>query len=259
MGINTNTNDNVSTTNVRYSAFLGMLYVSNEASYAVITDVKNAIGETEVKKGFVGTDVNSASGKARAELKAKGITPITISGNLTGARILKKEKDGREYCYLNVGLKDKDGKYYLSIPVGSQGAQMLVRKLVNAVPGKETEISLFATYAKKEGADRAYAEHGVSLKQGGEQVKGISPVDALKPRVDAAIQALKDAGVDDNETLNKRRNVISTEYHKELMVSVEKKFSTYYDAYYEDLGVKTPVVDANEGNIPDLDDETIPF
>lgn len=65
---------------------------------------------------------------------------------------------------------------------------------------------------------------------------GISPKEALGPRVDAAIKALKDAGVDDKETLGKRRNVVQLDYHKELMQQVEAKFS----AYYEEIGASAP-------------------
>ncbi|NJN00314.1 MAG: hypothetical protein HC793_01145 [Aquincola sp.] len=40
--------------NVRYSAFLGMLYVSNPQTEAAIATIKAEIGEDTVKQGFVG-------------------------------------------------------------------------------------------------------------------------------------------------------------------------------------------------------------
>lgn len=248
MGINTNTS-NGNATNVHYSNFIGAMFVANDANNAAMKEVKAIIGEEDVKKGFVGLGGNTASGKARKLLAEKGVDPVSLSGILTSARVKEVEKDNRKTCYLNVGLKDDDGRYYLSVDLGSQGGQMLARKLVNAVPGKQTDISMFATYAKKEGAERAYAEHGCSLKQGDEQVPGISPKEALGPRVDAAIKALKDAGVDDKETLGKRRNVVQLDYHKELMQQVEAKFS----AYYEEIGA------APAQNADAEDEQEIPF
>ena len=47
--------------NVRYSAFLGMLYVSSEASESAIAALKAQIGEDTVKQGFVGLTPDSAS------------------------------------------------------------------------------------------------------------------------------------------------------------------------------------------------------
>jgi hypothetical protein len=256
MGINVS-NENVAVVNIRYSNFLGMMYISNDMSNAAIAEVRKEIGDEAVKKGFVGAGSSTASGKARDLLKAKGVVPVNITGILTGARVIEKERDGRKNTFLNVGLKDQDGKYYISVDLNGQAGQMLARKLVNAVPGKETNISLFATYEKKEGAERAYAEHGCSMLQGGEQVPGVSPKEALAPRIDAAIKALKDAGVDDKETLSKRRQVIQLEYHKELMKGVEAMFSSYY----EGIGAKPAASATHSEDVSDVSEDfsDIPF
>ena len=254
MGINTNTTTG-NIVNIHYSNFLGGMFVANDANNAAMKEVKAEIGEDAVKKGFVGAGSNCPSGKARELLQQKGVDLVSLSGILTGVRVREKEKDGRKTCYLNVGFKDDDGRYYLSVDLNNQGSQMLARKLVNAVPGKLTDLSMFATYAKKEGAAQAYAEHGVSLKQGNDQVPGVSPKDELAPRVEAALKALKDVGVDDKETLRKRRQGIQLDYHKNLMTQVEAKFASYY----EEIGVSSPAQNNAEVGTGEEDLDEIPF
>lgn len=215
---------------IRYSAFLGMLYVSNTEVEQHIKEAKALVGETEVKKGFQGNKGDSPSAKALSFLKDKGVVPVKVSGTLTSARVIEREVDGRKTPYLTVCLKDDDGRYYLSVDLGHSGAQMLVRKLANAEPGVATEISMFATYGQREGASRPYADHGASVKQNGKEVAGISPKDALAPRVDAAMKALEDAGVskEDKETFAKRRAKVELDYHKEVMEAVNGKFTKFY-------------------------------
>jgi hypothetical protein len=228
MGI-TNTANDVSTTNVRYSAFLGMLYVSSTENEALIKAAKiHAGGESEVKKGFQGNKGDSPSAKAIALLREKGVTPCKVSGVLTGARVIERDVEGRKTPYLNVSLKDEDGRYYISIALAQSGAQMLARKMVNAEPGVETEIIMFATYGQKEGATRAYANHGATVRQHGKEVVSLDPKGSLVPQVNAATKALKDAGVDDKETIGKRRQAVELQFHLGLMTKVEQKFSDFY-------------------------------
>lgn len=228
MGIQTN-QSNTPATNVRYSAFLGMLYVSTPESEAAIKEAKAAVGgDTEVKKGFAGDRGDSASAKARKMLADKSIVPVTVIGALMTAKVVNRDVEGRPTPYLNVGLKDDDGRYYISVALAQQSAQMLARKLANSKPGVETSIKLFATYDKKEGADRAYAEHGASVTQDGTQVPGIDPRKNLVPAVEAAMEAIKAAGVDDKETLNKRRNAVELQFHERIMEDVEEMFDQYY-------------------------------
>ena len=49
---------------------------------------------------------------------------------------------------------------------------------------------MFATYGQREGASRAYADHGASLKQANTEVKSLDPKESLAPRVEAAMKAL---------------------------------------------------------------------
>lgn len=227
MGIQQN-QSSTPATNLRYSAFLGMMYVSNAESEAAIKEVKAAIGgDTEVKKGYAGDRGDTPSAKARKMLADKGIMPVSIIGTLTSARVTDRDVEGRPTPYLNVGFRDADGRYYLSIALANSAAQKIVRKLASAQPGVETSLNVFGTYGKKEGADRAYADHGASIKQG-DEVPSIDPRVSLVPAVDAAMEALKAAGVEDKETLSTRRQAVELKFHREIMVDVEDKFALYY-------------------------------
>ena len=228
MGINS-TSQNGATTFVRYTSFLGMLYVSNEENEAHIKAAKiHAGGEAEVKKGYQGYKGDTPSAKALAFLRDKGLSACKVSGILSSAHVIEREIEGRKTPYLNVNLKDEDGKYVISVALAHSGAKMLARKMVNAEPGVNTEISMFATYGQKEGATRAYANHGATVRQHDKEVLGISPKDSLVPQVNAAIEALKNAGVDDPETIGKRRQAVELQFHLGLMTEVEQKFSDFY-------------------------------
>jgi hypothetical protein len=224
-------------TSVRYSSFLGKIYLATPEAEDAIKAVKAEIGEAEVKKGFTGNTGNSA--KALAALKERGVRFGRLRGALTGARVLMRDIQGRQMPYLSVTVTGDEGeKTNLSIALSQKGAQMLVRKLVNAQPGVLSEISLFASYGKREGAERAYAEHGASLRQGGPvEVPGVNPRDALQPAIAAAVAALKQAGIDDKEVLSKKRSSIELDYHVQLMQQVTDKFNSFYastgDSHHE--------------------------
>ena len=227
--------------NIRYSAFLGTLFLSDEHSRAAISAQKAEIGEEIVKKGFQGN--NSESTKAVAKLRDQGVLFGRMTGRLTGVRKIERDVSGRPTPYLSVTLSDDDGKYNLSIPVGDRAAQMLVRKLVNAKPELFTELNMFATFGQRPGADRAYAEHGASLKQGDHpvEVAGVNPKDVLVPLVDTAMAALSSAGIEesDKDTRGKRRASITTQYHVELIEGIQKAFEEYYAAREQSQPVST--------------------
>lgn len=226
MAIQTKTNNSVF--NLRYSAFLGMLYISNHEVESFISEAKALVGEDEAKKGFKGGKGDSASARALDYLRQKGVTSVNVSGTLNSARIIERDVDGRPTPYLNVGLKDGEERYYVSVNLSQEAAQMLVRKLVNAEFGVHTELNMFATYGQRPGATRAYADHGASLRQSGNEVKSVSPKEQLSPRIEADKQKLLDAGITDKETLAARRAKIELDYHVELMTAVTTKVEAFY-------------------------------
>lgn len=223
------TQSNTSVVNLRYSAFLAMLYVSTPESENFVKEAKALVGEAEVKRGYQGNKGDSSSAKAINYLRDKGVAPVKVIGTLSSARTIDREIDGRITPYLNVGLKYEESRYYLSIDLTQGAAQMLVRKLANAEIGVTTEINLFASYGQRPGAARAYADHGASLKQGGIEIKSVNPMDLLVPRINADVNKLEQAGISvDKETLATRRAKIELDYHYELMSAVTEKVDAYY-------------------------------
>lgn len=225
--------DSSATFNVRYSAPFGGMYVSTTESEAALATIKAEVGDAAWKKGFTGLKGDAVSARIRSRAKELGITPVAITGRITNARIVMKDvEDGRKQAYLQVTLTDNDGRFYLSVGAGSQGAQMLIRKLVAAQPGIDTELNLFATYGQNKNSGKWFAEHGATLKQGGAEVKGVDPRIALAPQVQAAEAALKAAGVDDKETISKRRQKVTFDFHIALMEEVERRFKAWFEENY---------------------------
>jgi len=214
--------------NIRYSAFLGSMYLDNAQTSAEIDKIKAQVGEVEWKKGFTGSTGNGASAQALQALTDAGVQFGNMNGTLTGVRLIEREVQGRKTLYLSLTVTEKSEKYNLSVAINQPGVQMLIRKLANAQIGVPTAVSLFATYGQREGAPRAFADHGASLKQNGQEVKGIDPAQVLAPTIDRALTVLKEAGVDDKETLNKRRATVELNFHIDLLKSIESKFAEFY-------------------------------
>lgn len=224
MGIMQNSGNNLPAFNLGYSATIGSMYIRTPEVEAKLAAIKAEVGEVEWKKGYQGP-----KSKAVELARKEKISGIRINGTLTSVRIREAEADGRKTIYLAVGMKDAEGRYYLSVDMASEAAQKLARKLVNCKPGVETEISMFATLdEQKDGQARAYASHGASVKQDGSEVPSLSPAVELKPLVDGAMSALAAAGVDDKETMAKRRSKVTTEYHVKIVNAKAEEFAAFY-------------------------------
>lgn len=255
---------------IRYSAFMGSLFLQTDESRSAIAAYKAEIGEEIVKKGFQGP--GSESTKAIASLRTKGVLFGRMSGRLTGVRLIQRtvKETGHQAPYLSVTLTDDDGKYNLSVPADARATQLLIRKLANAKPELFTELNMFATYGQREGADRAYADHGSSLKQGDQpvEVAGVNPKDVLTPQIEAAMSALTGAGVEltDKETRGKRRSKIALQYHIDMLLEIEKRFSAYYEERdlpqetgaaqsTSESGSAAPALNSTYGGFDDMDDD----
>lgn len=249
MGFNAS-NTQANLFSVRYSAFLGALYLATPEAEEHIKAVKAAIGGDEVKKGFQGNSGDTPSAKALRELRSKGVLFGNMTGRLTGVRLLERDVNGRPMPYLSVTVTDDDGKYNLSISASQRASQMLIRKLANATPGVLSEVGLFATFSKREGADRAYADHGASFLQNGVQVRGIDPSVALVPAVETAMAKLKDAGIDDKDTVNRRRAAVELDFHVNLLKEIQAKF----EAYYKERELPREDISVPPGALPEDDD-----
>lgn len=209
---------------LHYSSFLGLMYVSNPASEALISEAKiEAGGEAEVKKGYTGRA--GATAKAVAFLRSKGLFAANVIGRLDSVTVRDVPIAGGSSPYINVALSDEEGQYVISAPLSSGGVQMLVRKLANAEMGIETEINLFAKYDVSPNplyAGRSFANHGASLIQKGIQVPVVASTE-LVALVDRQVQALKDAGITDNSIVIPARNKATTQFHLDLLASLNAK------------------------------------
>lgn len=258
MGIN-NQQSNTSAINLGYSAFLGMMYVSTPESEKAVEEAKALVGNDEVKKGYTGK--SGATATAREFLKGKGVDPVSITGKLVHANLRLTEKDGRKFAYANVCVKDSDGLYCISIPAGHESAQLLTRKLANAKLGEETTIGVFATMEKSENpayADRSFAKHIAMVKQGGEEVAGVSPA-PIAPMVDEAVAKLKASGMDDPEVISATRKKMAAKFHYALWEDIEGKVAAYKASRGEESsGAPAPAPASGVTPASDFDDD-IPF
>lgn len=257
MGINTNSN-NGNAINVSFNAILGCMFLGSDAAA-----VNAVVGKAPAGQSFSGNTGFTAD--ARKELKAQGVTLLdggNVSGILRDAKLRIVEKDGKKYPYLNVRLQDGAETIFISLGLGSQGAQVLARKLVNAEPGVETQISVFSTLNQREGQERAYAETNASLKQNGAEVPAQPAKDSFVPLVNAAIEKLKAAGIDDNQVLGQKRRSVATQWHAELLeTTVGPKFAAAKPAKpatteaepETEVNTSSPDVDFND------DSDIIPF
>lgn len=262
MAFNTQSNNSGSVYNFAYSAFLGGVYLASPENEAVIADAKKQVGEAEVKKGFTGN--TGATAQARKFLRDKGVTFGSISGKLVHANLRKTDKDGRNFVYVNVCVRDADGLYCLAVPAGHESAHLLTRKLANAKFGEETTINLFALYEKSQNPDypdRMFAKHIASVKQNGDEVTGVSP-SPIKPLVDAQLDKLKESGIDDKEVLQKARSGVVNQFHFGIWTDIDAHVASYKASRGDNEAPgstgSVPPAAAAPGGFDDMDDD-VPF
>lgn len=261
MAFNSSNNNSGSVFNMAYSAFLGGMYMSTQENDSAIDSAKALVGEDAVKKGFTGAQ--GATAEARKFLKDKNVSFGNITGKLVHANLRQSEKDGRKYSYVNVCLKDGSDLYCVSVPAGHESGQMLVRKLANAKFGEETTLSLFAVMEKSENPamnGREFAKHIASLKQGGNEVQGVSPA-PIKALADAQVAKLKEAGVEDAEVIKKSRAGVANTFHIGLWTDIDAHVAAYKAARGE--GAPAPADSTSDATAPapgfDDMDQDIPF
>lgn len=219
----TQNNSSSKIVNLQYSATLGLLYMATKENQDLLKKVKAEIGDDNWKKGYQGPN-----SQAVTVAKANGLVGGNVDGTLTSVYIDTKNDGGRDDHYLKVGLKDGDTRYFISVAISSEAGQKLARKLANAEIGVKTQVSLFASYEKKEGASRAYGSHGASVKQDGREIVSVDPQTNLVPAINAAVEALKGVGIDDKETIGKRKQKVSMDWHIDLVRQMEERVKVHY-------------------------------
>ena len=236
--------DNVRKIFVGYSSFIGSLFIDNDANRKLITKAKEHAGGDDVaKKGFVGFDANSASGKARNFLKDNDVPlGFKVEGNLRSVHIseVSDAARGLKLNYLKVLLEDKqdDGvveKIMLSVNMNQELAEKMIQKLNVAKPGEHIELSAWAEYGPSEkDPSKSYAGHNTSIKQNGEELKvpaDVKHYDKVKELVEAKFAKLNDAGFNkeaDKDMFSKTRQSTTADYYKRIVVeSIEPRFKQY--------------------------------
>jgi hypothetical protein len=215
--------------NVRYNALLGGLYVSTPEVEKQLADIRAEVCGSDAP-AFTGYGNNSTTQQAANKARDLGIdTGIRVEGEITSAFIRKVEGD---YEYLVVGLRDGDERVYVSTAFGMANTQLLIRKLQNVEPGERVTINMWGTYEPGQtDPSRSFSNHHASLKDAdGNEIQGINPQEALQPQIDAAIQKLLDAGVDDKETLAARREKLTNDWHRSLSEETNKRFIAWAEA-----------------------------
>jgi hypothetical protein len=119
---------------------------------------------------------------------------------------------------------------------------MLIRKLTEAIPGEEIEISLWATFNQSKGSAPALAYNLASAKQAGRELRG-AVLDDLNTQIVTAKGLLLAADVADEAKLSAGQNAMTVHWHLELITRLRAKFAAH-DAEQNPLAV-LPTVEEN--------------
>jgi hypothetical protein len=214
------------TYNAKYSKLIGQIYLESDAARKVLGAVPDEIK----RSGF--NDKTARELRKQIE-EAGGLFDGSLEGKMTYFAV-NKGTDGKgiEREYIKVGMRTevpnakgelKPATVFLSVPLKSAEGLNLMHKLVDAKPGENTKLSMFAQM--KEGKDgKMYGNHTVGLKQNGETVKPVLPFP--NEEREALRAKLKSEG-EDNEDIAKE--LLKVEYKKTLpqIEVVTQRFEAY--------------------------------
>lgn len=222
--------------NYRFSAFLGTTFLANAETSAVLSEVKAVIDDATWKKGFTGVKGDTPTAKAMKIIQGR-VPYGAINGRLTFVQVKDVDVQGIKMPYLTIGLKDNEGMHYVSLALSNPAAQMMVRKLSAATPGKFTELKYFSMLDEPNEHGVVYSSDACYLRQGSEgstldkedEIKGISYADGPKVSVDAAGESVKAAlasvgGDVQKNAVRDAKKAAALKYHLELMDQIRKKF-----------------------------------
>lgn len=260
MAANKQTGGNFNTKNFTYSSFVGMIIERSERE-AYDTALKTAgITDADIKKGY-GTP---ESIKARTALKAAGITGYKLTGKLGYLAVREKnlgnDTKPNNQKFLVVGLSDGAESMYLEAAIAHDAAGALARKLVNVAPGTSVTIGLFATVGES-----GFANHAAEVKSdAGVEIKGVGFKDGPGAAVNAKLDVLKNAGINDQETLSKARRSAIGSYNESIVNAVAPQFEAYRAAnkstsHAESQPTAAQSAPAAEHSSFDDLDDSIPF
>ncbi|MDD5056563.1 MAG: hypothetical protein PHQ60_02220 [Sideroxydans sp.] len=173
MAINTRTNSGKTGVFLAFVPLLGGLFIDNEDTRAAIKLAREASGAQQ-KDGYQGYKGTSASAKALAFLKEKGIQSVaSVAGVLRGIAYNETVKDGVTYRRVFVTLRDNGESYTLKLDASNPGTHKLLQKLANVTLNETVEISVFGSYKPnaKDPAGPSYTDYAASVKTAAGEVK----------------------------------------------------------------------------------------
>jgi hypothetical protein len=173
MAINTRTNSGKNGVFLAFVPLLGGLFIDSEDSRTAIKAAREHSGAQQ-KDGYQGYKGTTASAKALAFLKEKGIQSVaSVGGALRGISYSEKEKDGVTYRRVYVTLRDNGESYTLKLDAGNAGTHKLLQKLANVALNEQVEISLFGSYKPnaKDLTGPCFTDYAASVKTAAGEVK----------------------------------------------------------------------------------------
>lgn len=173
MAINTRNNSGKTGTFLMFVPLLGGLFIDSEENREAIKAAREHSGAQQ-KDGYQGYKGTTASAKALAFLKEKGIQPVSsVGGALRGIAYSEKEKDGVTYRRVYVTVRDNGESYTLKLDAGNAGTHKLLQKLAQVTLGEVVELSVFGSYKPnpKEPEGQLYTDYAASVKTVAGEVK----------------------------------------------------------------------------------------
>lgn len=174
MAINTRTASGKNGVFLSFVPLLGGLYVVNEENTDAIKAARVHSGAQQ-KDGYQGYKGTSASAKALAFLKEKGIQSVaSVSGALRGISYREKAlDDGGTVRNVYVTLRDNGESFTLKLDAGNAGTHKLLQKLANVALNEEVEISVFGSYKPnaKDPTGPFFTDYAASVKTAAGEVK----------------------------------------------------------------------------------------
>lgn len=213
---------------VNYSATLGMLFLASKENLEALNECKAFIGD-DWKKGFTGfDDANSTSAKARKFMYERNVFSGSVSGFITKIEAHEHKEGSQVSNYLRLSMNDLEGNVTnVSLDIGNDGTQNLIRKLAVVHPGDFVDFSVFAMLSKPVNG-KQYGNHYARVEAGVhpgalQKVEGIDPRNELIPAQEIAKNQIEAAGLQDVKLVNAAKDSASLKYHLKLVADMEAR------------------------------------
>lgn len=186
---------------------------------------RQEVGDAIWKRGNSGSDKNGPTAIVLAKLSAIDNAPKALTGTISKVAMEEtRDGSGNVYTKLRVRLDGDEGGM-LSLDLGSEVAQRLVQKLEQVVPNTVITINAFATTVDRNG--RQFVNHVATVKDAeGNEVKPEGSFwSKAQAAANAAAEALKSMGINDNKLINNAKTTKKVEAHKDLLIQISQRYT----------------------------------